>query len=66
MIVPCDCCGSFTDCEKCDDPAVAAEMHRLLWETDESPMDHHIHLCGPCEEAGCNFDEPNGLGEHCS
>jgi hypothetical protein len=65
--VPCDCCGSLTQCSQCEDPAVAEEMHRLLWMSDYSPMDHHIHLCGPCEHSGCTFGgQPDGerCGDH--
>ena len=61
MTVPCDCCGAWTDCERCDDPATAKLMDEL-----DDPFTHHIHLCGGCEEAGCNFTEPNGKGEHCN
>ena len=61
MITPCDCCGSWTDCEKCDDPLIAKLMAVL-----DDPMFHHIHLCGKCEVAECNFTEPNGAGEHCA
>ena len=68
--IPCQCCGTMMHCDKCEDPKVAELIHHLLWETDLDPDDpangaHGVHLCGWCEEAGCNFDEPNGEGEHC-
>jgi hypothetical protein len=49
MIRPCDWCGAWCDCAKCDDPAVRALMDDPA--TDD-PMDAdqggHIHAC--CDE----------------
>jgi hypothetical protein len=65
MLRFCDCCGSSTDCELCDDPTLSAEWNRLTHEEPNDPANPHHHFCDDCTEKGCNFHEPNGEGEHC-
>jgi hypothetical protein len=62
--VLCNRCGALMGCERCEDPTVAQEMHRLLWKSDDDPMNHHIHLCDNC--SNCTFESPEGerCGEH--
>jgi hypothetical protein len=50
--VPCDWCGSWSQCDECAvDPKVAERMHHLCWVSNDNPMDEaeggHIHAC--CE-----------------
>jgi hypothetical protein len=57
--VPCQCCGAFMDCEPCNDPKVAEEIHRLVWHGDDDPDGHHgVHLCSvQCEHEWNNGTE---------
>jgi len=53
MLRCCDWCGAYTDCEKCDDPKVAALMDGPdIPGVFDNPMDEaqggHIHSC--CDE----------------
>jgi hypothetical protein len=50
MLRCCDWCGAYTDCEKCDDPKVAALMDGPdIPGVFDDPMDEeqggHIHAC---------------------
>jgi hypothetical protein len=53
--VPCDWCGSWSQCDECaDDPKVAERMHHLCWVSNDDPMDEavggHIHACSDAHE----------------
>lgn len=66
----CECCGSWMDCEICDDPKIGQHYDHLISNPDVPEDGSHgmtsetYHLCEDCTEAGCNFNG-DGNGERC-
>jgi hypothetical protein len=61
MIVPCDWCGAWSGCDKCDDPAVRKMMDEL---DDPMNVNEGGHIHSSCEEHEFYWQDAHYWTEH--